>query len=148
MIAWPSELGSAWVWIIGGLLISACELLVPGAFLIWIGLAALVTGLIAAMAVLPWEVELLVFAALAVIAVLAGRRTMRFAPTDLNRRGHSLVGRDFTLDQPIQAGIGRLALGDTTWRIAGPDCPIGSRIRITGLDGTTLLVARTDGGSG
>ena len=146
MSAWPVEFGAAWVWIIGGLLVAACELVVPGAFLIWIGLAAIATGIIAAAVALPWEINLLVFAGLAILAVLAGRRTMRFAPTDLNRRGHSLVGREFMIDRPIQDGVGRLALGDTTWRIAGPDCPAGSHIRVTGLDGTTLLVARIEGG--
>ncbi len=135
-----SDIGAAWVWVIGGLAVAACELLAPGAFLIWIGLAAVVTGLLLAIVMLSWEVQLLAFAALATISVLIGRRLGLLAPNALNRRGHDLVGRLFFLDAPIAGGAGRLILGDTSWRITGPDLPAGARVRVIRLVGATLEV--------
>lgn len=132
-------ISSPWLWIIAGLGLAACELVAPGVFLIWLGLAAVLTGIVVAVVGLAWQIQALVFAGFAVLAVLAGRRVMRHPISDLNRRGHSLVGREFVLETPIAAGLGRLQLGDTSWRVTGPDLPVGARIRVIALDGTTLI---------
>ena len=50
----------------------------------------------------------------------------------LNRRAERFVGHEAVLDQPIEGGFGRLALGDTVWRVTGPDLPAGRRVRIVG----------------
>src|SRR5216684_3729408 len=63
------------------------------------------------------------------------------APSDqpfLNRRADAFVGRVFTLEKPIVSGNGTVAIGDTVWRVSGPDCPAGSRIKVAGVDGGTL----------
>ena len=135
-----SDIGPAWAWVIGGLVVAACELLAPGAFLIWIGLAAIATGIVLALVVLPWEVQLILFALLAGASVLLGRRVAWNPRSALNQRGHSLIGQEFVLEQPVADGVGRLRTGDTSWRIIGPDMPVGTRIRVMALDGTTLEV--------
>jgi membrane protein implicated in regulation of membrane protease activity len=64
-------------------------------------------------------------------------------PTDtpfLNRRAESYVGRVFTLDKPIVNGTGAVRIDDTIWRVSGPDCPAGSRVRVASADGANLLV--------
>ena len=51
----------------------------------------------------------------------------------LNRRGEQLVGRTATLTEPIHEGRGRIQLGDTLWRVAGPDLPVGARVRVVAV---------------
>jgi hypothetical protein len=59
----------------------------------------------------------------------------------LNRRADALVGRVFTLERPIIDGSGTVKIDDTVWRVAGPDTPAGSRVRIVRADGASLTVA-------
>ena len=134
-----AEIGPTWAWLIGGLVLAACELLAPGVFLIWLGLAAIATAG-AALLVPAWQAQILVFALLAVVAVMIGRRVTRNPPSTLNRRGHDLIGEIVVLEEPIVNGAGRLRKGDTSWRVVGPDLAAGSRVRIAALDGTTLVV--------
>jgi hypothetical protein len=59
----------------------------------------------------------------------------------LNRRAEALVGRVFTLEKPIVDGAGTVRVDDTIWRVAGPDTPAGSRVRVVHADGANLTVA-------
>lgn len=146
MAALADGLGSAWTWILLGLVLVGLEMLAPGVFLIWLGLAALLTGLADALVGLPWQGSLLLFAVLSGASVLAGRAlTRRAGPPDdagagLNQRGHAMIGQVFLLEEPIVGGVGRVRVGDSSWRIAGPDLPAGSRVRAVRLEGTTLVV--------
>ena len=58
----------------------------------------------------------------------------------LNRRSDALVGRVFTLDKPIMDGSGTVRVDDTIWRVSGPDCPAGSRVKVVRADGASLTV--------
>lgn len=138
-------LAGSWGWfVIGGLLLVA-EIFAPGTFLIWFGVAAIATGLIALGLDLGWQSEVVAFAALALVAVLTGRR---LAPKPgehsdrpfLNRRAESYVGRVFTLDEPIVGGVGRVRIDDTVWRVEGPDLEAGRDVRVAAADGPTLRV--------
>jgi membrane protein implicated in regulation of membrane protease activity len=60
---------------------------------------------------------------------------------DLNRRGAQSIGQTLTLVEPIVNGRGKVRLGDTLWPAEGPDCPVGTRVRVTGAAGTVLVVA-------
>lgn len=134
-----------WTWfILGGLLLLA-ELAMPGVFLLWFGLAALATGAIAYGVDLSWQTEVLIFAALAVVSVLVGRRVTPGPDKAsdrpfLNRRAEGYVGRIFVLDEPIQAEVGRVRINDTVWRIEGPDVPAGTSVKVVAADGATLKV--------
>jgi membrane protein implicated in regulation of membrane protease activity len=59
----------------------------------------------------------------------------------LNKRTEALIGRVFTLEKPIIDGSGTVRIDDTIWRVAGPDAPAGSRVRIVQADGASLTVA-------
>jgi inner membrane protein len=135
-----------WSWIILGLVLMGLELAAPGAFLLWLGLAAVLTGLIDWAFGLSWQMAALVFAGLSVVAVLIGRAVTRDRDEQggghpaLNRRGQSLVGHVFTLDSPIVGGSGRVRVDDSSWRIVGPDAPAGATVRVVRVDGATLVV--------
>ena len=135
-----ADLGPAWAWILAGLALAGLELVAPGIFLIWLGLAGLATGLVAALVPLPWQAQLLLFSGLAVAAVLIARRLGRDHVPTLNRADRGLVGREGLLAEPIQDGAGRIRFDDTLWRVTGPDLPAGARVRVTGIDGTVLVV--------
>ncbi|ASY64261.1 putative activity regulator of membrane protease YbbK [Sinorhizobium sojae CCBAU 05684] len=143
------ELGP-WNWWVLGLLLLAAEVLVPGVFLVWIGLAALITGTLSLLlwdaAFWIWQVQLIVFALLSMVAVLIGRRIAATSEESdeplLNKRAESLVGRTAVLEQPIAEGHGRVRLDDTTWAVEGPDLPTGTRVRIVASTGRHLTVER------
>jgi membrane protein implicated in regulation of membrane protease activity len=136
----------AWSWIILGLVLIGIELLAPGIFFIWFGLAAMATGLIDAAFDLSWQAAAIVFALLAVAAVVVGRFVTRSkeepgqAASHLNQRGQALVGRVFTLDAPIKDGEGRIRVDDSSWRVTGADRLKGARVRVVRVDGSTLVV--------
>jgi membrane protein implicated in regulation of membrane protease activity len=135
-----------WAWIVLGLVLAAAEMLAPGVFLIWLGLAAVLTGVVDGLFGLSWHTASLLFAALSVVSVAAGWRFTRRPNEDaaeqpfLNRRGAALVGQVFTLETPIEKGEGKVRVGDSFWRITGPDAPIGAQVRVTRVDGATLVV--------
>jgi membrane protein implicated in regulation of membrane protease activity len=136
-----------WNWPIFGLILMALELLAPGVFLFWLGLAALLVGLISFAIHPAWQLQLLMFAVFAAAAVPLWRRvahnnTAASASNPfLNKRAEALVGRVFTLEKPIIDGWGTVRIDDTIWRVAGPDTPAGSRVRIVQADGARLTVA-------
>jgi inner membrane protein len=141
-----STLGT-WNWLIFGFVLMALELAAPGIFLFWLGLSALLVGLVS-FAVNPyWQTQLLMFAVFAVAAVPAWRHFARSVTSAsssspfLNRRTEALVGREFTLEKPIIDGSGTVRIDDTIWRIAGPDAPAGSRVKVIRADGVNLTVA-------
>jgi inner membrane protein len=123
------------------------ELFAPGVFLFWLGLAALLVGLVSFALHPAWQTQLLMFAVFALTAVPIWRRLLRGqrAASDsnpfLNRRAAALVGRVFTLEKPIVDGFGTVRIDDTIWRVAGPDAPAGSRVRVVRADGANLTVA-------
>jgi membrane protein implicated in regulation of membrane protease activity len=123
-----------------GTVLLALEILTPGVYLLWLGIAAIITGLLSfafwETAFWGWQVQILAFLVLSIVSVLIGRRvfpTTGTADTDqplLNQRERQLVGRTATLEEPIVEGRGRIRLGDTLWRISGPDLPAGARVRV------------------
>lgn len=134
-----------WAWIIAGLILLALELVVPGGFLLWLGIAGIVTGLVVFFEPIAWPLQWLMFSAIALVAIFLWLRWTRSRSNEtdspyLNRRTDRFIGQEAVLEQPIVDGFGRLALGDTVWRIAGPNLPAGQRVRITGSDGALLKV--------
>lgn len=134
-----------WSWIVAGLVLLALELVVPGGYLLWMGIAGILTGLLVLFQPLDWPVQWLIFGVLSLVSILAWLRLTRHrgAQTDrplLNRRAEQFIGQEAVLDQPIADGFGRLRLGDTIWRVSGPDLPAGQRVRIIGAEGAVLRV--------
>jgi len=138
-----------WHWWIAGAVLLIVEMAAPGAFFLWMGVSAGITGLI--LLVFPsmgWEYQFLFFALFSVVSILVWRRYLKSRPitTDkptLNRRGEQYVGRTLTLAEPIINGIGKVKLADTIWKIEGEDMPKGSKVTVTGVDGTALKVEKS-----
>ena len=135
-----------WGWWIFALALFVIELLAPGVFFLWLGLAAAVVGFVVlAFPELGWQTDFVIFAALGVISAVVGRRYWKAKPDDsadptLNQRGAQYVGQVFTLDTAIENGHGRMKVADGSWLVAGPDLPSGTKVRVTGVEGARLKV--------
>jgi len=134
------------VWLIAAVVLGAAELVVPGAFLVFLAAAAAVTGgFLLLFPELPIPAQLLSFAAWSAIAVLIGRRWYHDNPPEssdplLNDRVARLLGETVTVAQAIHGGTGRVRVGDGEWPACGADAPIGARVRVVGTRGGALVV--------
>ena len=139
-----------WHWWILAAALVILEVFAPGAFFLWLGIAAgVVGGVIYLAPKLAWEYQVLVFSVLSVVSILVWRKYFRTTPEEtdepaLNRRGEQYVGRVFTLTEPIVNSMGKIRVDDTTWKIRGEDCPVGTRVEVTGVDGTIFEVESRD----
>jgi membrane protein implicated in regulation of membrane protease activity len=136
-----------WNWFIAGGILLAIEVIAPGTFMLWLGLSALLVGVISLVVDWPWQAQFIAFAVFAIASIPIWRRVGRQveSPIDqpfLNRRSEALVGQLFTLDKPIVNSSGTVRIGDTVWRVTGPDLPAGSRVKVTRADGAALYVER------
>lgn len=135
-----------WNWLILGFVLMGLEVFAPGVFLFWLGLAALLVGLLSFVLHPSWQAQLVMFAVFAAAAVpiwlrLARNKADTNASPYLNKRADALLGREFTLEKPIIDGSGTVRLGDTVWRVAGPDTPAGTKVKVVQVDGANLTVA-------
>lgn len=135
-----------WSWWILALALFVIELLAPGVFFLWLGLAAVVVGFIAFFAPdIGWQTDFAVFAVLSVISAVLGRRYWKpqnapSADPTLNQRGSQYVGQIYTLETSIENGHGRMTVADGSWIVTGPDLPGGAKVRVTGVEGAKLKV--------
>ena len=133
-----------WHWWILAAALIIFEVFAPGAFFLWLGIAAgAVGGLVYVSPSLGWEYQVLLFSVLSVVSIIIWRKFFRATPGDtdqpaLNRRGEQYIGRTFTLQEPIIDGIGKIRVDDSSWKIRGEDCAVGTQVEITGVDGTIL----------
>ncbi len=135
------------VWLIAGLALCAAETLVPGAFLIWIGAAALAVGVVEFFLPLALTPQLLLFAALVVALVFVGKRVYGSLDAGTPQlplsRAHALIGKEFFLDEAIVRGYGRIRVGDSVWRVAGENLPAGAKVRVVAVeDGAEVRVEK------
>lgn len=134
-----------WHWWIAAAVLGAVETFMPGAVAIWFAASALVVGAILLIIPVPWQLQLVLFGVLGLVSILAYRAYTRRHPEkyeepNLNRRGAQYIGQVFTLVDPIEHGFGKVRVGDTVWKVSGPDLPAGKPVRVTGVDGAVLVV--------
>ncbi len=134
-------------WWLLALLLIAAEMLAPGYFMLWIGIAAGAMGLVMLVVPgLPAIAQAIVFALFAIAACLIYWRFIRPLAEQrddqplLNKRGAQLVGQRFVLCDAIVNGRGKVRVGDGTWLAEGPDLPVGSEIEVIAVEGTSLKV--------
>jgi len=132
---------------LGGLLLAA-EMLGGNGYLLWSGVAAVVTGLLVWLLPFGWEWQGVLFAALTLIAAWLwwrwlSRQLRAQKPVDaaLNQRGVQLIGKRFILDTTLVNGRGHVQVGDSSWPVVSEDDLIaGTRIEVIAVEGITLRV--------
>ena len=121
------------------------EIFIPGVFLLWVGLAAIGTGLALFAASPPFWLTVTIFILLLAggIALALRLRKAEHPRPRVNTPDAGLVGRFGVLVEPGAAGP-RVRVGDSDWAARLPrdvaDSPAGTRVRVEGVDGTTLVV--------
>jgi membrane protein implicated in regulation of membrane protease activity len=145
MAEWLDTISTHWFWLSLGLLLGVAEMVAPGFFLMWLGLAALIVGGLDYFLPITVAYQVAMFAILSVLTVFAGKKFLKDNPIEtedakLNDRGARLTGEIVTVVEAIINGHGRVKVGDSIWSARGVDAAIGSRLRVTGADGTVLLV--------
>lgn len=137
-------------WMAGALVLLVLELLLPGFYLLWFGLAGMLVALIAAIfGGLSWQLALVLFALFSMASIFLGDRFLRKrldAPSGvLNHRQLGLVGQVVVVEGDIIAGQGRVKVGDSSWMARlenGGDLPAGERVTVLRSEGTILVVQR------
>ena len=144
---------SHWQWWGVAVLLFGAEVLAPSFFLLWPGLAAVVTGFIVYLfPEMGWGLQLLIFIVLALTSTVVGRRyfSQTQKETDqpgLNKREVQLIGQKLTLETEMKDGKGRINLGDSTWSAKSHDGEVikkGQRVEIIDADGATLIIKQID----
>ena len=139
-------ISAAGAWLIAALVLGIAELAVPGVFLVFLAIAAAVTG--AAVFVLPdlpVAAQLAAFAVWSAVTVLIGKRWYRDYPVEggdpmLNDRSARLVGQVVLVETALIGGHGRVLVGDGSWPARGDDAAAGTRVRITAVvDGAVMV---------
>ena len=139
------DLHAGWIWAIGGLLLLIAEVVAPGFFLVFLGVAAIATGLFTLLFDLGLGPQLALFVIYTALAVMLGKRWYAEPDTHdqsikLNDPGKRLVGRTVTVVEAVDDHGGRVRVGDSEWSARGGPAATGERVTITGVDGNCLTV--------
>jgi len=135
-----------WLWLIGGVVLLIAELIAPGFFLVFIGGAAIATGLVTLLVGIPVAAQLAIFAILAFAAARVGGRyaySYRYDYSSdplLNNRVGRLLGQVVVAVEPIDSQGGRVKVGDSVWSARGGPAEVGDRVRIVDVEGNCLKV--------
>ncbi len=139
-----------WYWWVLAIFLLGIEILAPGFFFLWLSVAGVVVGAI--LFLVPstsMEIQLLLFSIISIASIILWRRygSQKETETDhplLNKRGAQYVGRTFSLLEPIKNGRGKVKVDDSIWRVEGEDCPLGTQVIVTAVNGTLFEVKRVE----
>lgn len=139
------NLEPGWWWAIGGLILLIAEVVAPGFFLVFIGAAAIATGLFTLLFDLGLAPQLVLFVLYTALAVMIGKRwyaephagDQRHA---INEPAKRLVGKTVTAVTDIDEHAGRVRVGDGEWNARGGPVAAGGRATVIGVDGNCLIV--------
>ena len=142
------DIHPGWMWAIGGLLLLVAEVIAPGFFLIFLGVAAIATGLFTLLFDLSLAPQLVLFVIYTALAVMIGKRWYAEpANTDqalrLNDPSERMIGKSVVVVDPVDEHGGRVRVGDGEWSARGGPAAAGARVRVTAVDGNCLLVENT-----
>ena len=139
------DLHAGWIWAIIGLLLLIAEIVAPGFFLVFLGVAAIATGLFTLLFDLGLGPQLALFVVYTALAVMIGKRWYGEPDTHdqnikLNDPARRLVGKTVTVVEPVDDHGGRVRVGDGEWSARGGPAAAGERVTVTGVDGNCLTV--------
>ena len=139
------DLHAGWLWAIGGLLLLIAEIVAPGFFLVFLGVAAIATGLFTLLFDLGLGPQLALFVVYTALAVMIGKRWYGEPDSDdssikLNEPAKRLVGKTVTVVEAVDDHGGRVRVGDGEWSARGGPAAAGERVKVIGIDGNCLSV--------
>ncbi|MAZ76783.1 MAG: hypothetical protein CMH31_05725 [Micavibrio sp.] len=139
-----------WHWWVVAIVLIVVEMSTMSLFALFIAIAAAIVGFLAwIMPELSWAGEFILFSIFSLVSIVGWHFYRKARPqkaTDqpaLNKRGHQYVGRTFTLGAPVENGVGKIKVDDSTWKVeAEEDFKKGDKVKVTALDGVVLKVEK------
>ncbi|GHF30090.1 membrane protein [Kordiimonas sediminis] len=148
ILSWMTE-NTLWLWLASGLVLLAGEMILPGVYLLWLGIAAILTAVVnLLLPTLGIEIQFVIFSILAVIAIILanryfyGKDAWPEASETVNVRGRKHVGKTYEVIQAIHNGRGKVKVGDSQWLAEGEDAEVGDLVEVIDIQGSVLKVAR------
>ena len=140
-----------WHWLALGLALLAVELFGAAGYFLWLGISALIVGVVLSLIPMSWQLQWVSFTCFSLVTTWLWWRKQLKADTknddsrDLNQKQKQLIGQKIRLEEDFLAGKGRVKLGDTTWA-AETDHNIasGTLVEVTHINGITLTIAECD----
>lgn len=135
-----------WYWWILGLIFMVFEILLPGIFFLWLGVSAgVIGGVLLFTPTISWQTQFLLFGILSIASTIIWHalwhnKQIHSDQPVLNRRGQQCVGRIVTLQEPVIDGWGKVKIDGLSWKARGEDLPSGTKIKVVGVDGATLMI--------
>lgn len=141
------DLHPGWIWAIVGVGLLIAEIVAPGFFLIFLGAAAIATGLFTLLFDLGLAPQLVLFVIYTALAILAGKRWYaepghHDQSIKLNDPTRRLVGKVVTVVDPVDDHGGRVKVGDSEWSARGGPAAAGEKVTVHAVDGNCLIVER------
>ena len=141
----PFGVDPPWLWLIGGVLLGIAEMVLPGVYLMWIGGAAVLTGVIALLLPIGVPAQFAIFAVTTIAAIYVGRRYLTQNPIAsadplLNDKSARLIGTIVVAVEPVDALSGRVKVGDGVWSARGTSAQPGDRLRVVAVERGVLIV--------
>ena len=136
-----------WHWLAFGLALLAAELLGAAGYLLWLGISALIVGVVLSWLPISWQLQWISFGVFSLMTTwLWWRRQFKKDQQDdasrmLNQKEKQLIGLLITLEYAIPAGKSRIRIADTTW-LAYSEQPLaqGCIVKVIDIDGITLII--------
>ncbi|UPQ88629.1 NfeD family protein [Vibrio sinaloensis] len=138
-----------WHWLAFGLVLLASELLGTAGYLLWLGLSAIVVGVLMTFLPLSWQLQWVAFGVFSLATTWLWWRRQYQSDTEsdsnrqLNQKHKQLIGTVIVLEEDLQPGRNRIKLGDTTWAAETPiEMKKGERVVVESVEGILLHLTR------
>ncbi|ALR16204.1 NfeD family protein [Vibrio natriegens] len=140
-----------WHWLALGFGLLAVELLGTAGYFLWLGLSALLVGILLSLMPISWQLQWLSFATFSLVTTwLWWRRQWKKDEQDdlsreLNQKYKQLIGQTLTIDEDFSVGVNRIHVADTTWSAQSDQAlPAGTRVKIVAVKGIILVIEPVD----
>ncbi|MCF7482663.1 NfeD family protein [Vibrio sp. J1-1] len=140
-----------WHWLALGFGLLAVELLGTAGYFLWLGLSALLVGILLSLMPISWQLQWLSFATFSLVTTwLWWRRQWKKdkqddQSRDLNQKYKQLIGQTLTIDEDFSVGLNRIHVADTTWSAQSDQpLPAGTRVKIVAVKGIILVIEPVD----
>ena len=139
------DIEPGWIWAIAGILLLIAEVVAPGFFLVFVGVAAIATGAFTLLFGLGTPLQLILFIVYSALAVMIGKRWYG-EPHDgdqrhaINEPAKRLIGKTLVVVSQVDDHSGRVRVGDGEWNARGGPAGVGDRVTVTAIEGNCLIV--------
>ncbi len=137
-------------WLVTGLVLSLLELIVPGVYLIWFGLAGIFMSALVYFVPMSTNSQLIWFAIISAIFALLGLYIYRYifkknqipqAYRNLNNSAEQYVGNTVTVAENSEDHMTKVKIGDTYWlAYSEKDFKKGDTAKVIGVKDSLILI--------